>query len=85
MANKSKLILGLLGAAAAGVVVGLLLAPDKGTQTRKRIRDTTTDWAGHLSDLFGTAKSELENWRKKGTNAASDASNTFSNVRESYS
>lgn len=85
MANKTKLILGLVGAAAAGVVVGLLLAPDKGTETRKKIKQTATDWAGHLSDLFSTAKEEIDNLKRKGTKAARDANNTFSDVRESYS
>jgi gas vesicle protein len=36
MTTKSKIILGLAGAAAAGVLVGLLLAPEKGMETRKR-------------------------------------------------
>ena len=30
MTTKSKIVLGIVGAAAAGVVVGLLLAPERG-------------------------------------------------------
>ena len=30
MSAKTKIVLGLVGAAAAGVIVGLLLAPDSG-------------------------------------------------------
>ena len=44
MTTKSKVILGLAGAAAAGVLVGLLLAPDKGTEVRKKISQTAGDW-----------------------------------------
>jgi gas vesicle protein len=89
MSNKSKVILGLIGAAAAGAVIGLLLAPEKGTDTRKRISKTATDWADHLTDLFANAKGELQNLRKKGTTAANDlkdeATNTANKVSESYS
>lgn len=85
MANKTKLILGLAGAVAAGVVVGLLLAPDKGTDTRKKIKETATDWAEHLSDLFASAKGEFDSLKKKGSKVVSDASNTYNNVKESYS
>jgi gas vesicle protein len=85
MANKTKLILGLVGAAAAGVVVGLLLAPEKGTTTRRKIKETATDWAEHLTDLFASAKGEIDNLKKKGAKAANDAANSFGNVKESYS
>lgn len=85
MTTRSKVILGLVGAAAAGVIVGLLMAPEKGTDMRKKVGDTATDWAGRLSDLFTTAKSEVDNLRTKGTNVAKDAANKFSNVQETYS
>lgn len=85
MSGKTKLILGLAGAAAAGVIVGLLLAPEKGTDTRTKIRETATDWTDQLSDLFSSAKEELSNLRNKGSKAAKDASNSYSNVKESYS
>lgn len=85
MSTKSKVILGLVGAAAAGVIVGLLLAPEKGSDLRKKVKDTAGDWAGHLTDLFASAKGEIENLKGKGTKAASDAGNKFNNVRESYS
>ena len=88
MSTKSKVILGLVGAAAAGAVIGLLLAPEKGTDTRKRISKTATDWADHLTDIFANAKGELKNLRNKGTKAASDlasgATDISSGSNESY-
>jgi len=85
MTTRSKVILGLVGAAAAGVIVGLLVAPEKGTDMRKKVGDTASDWAGRLSDLFTSAKGEVENLKTKGSNVAREAANKFSNVQESYS
>jgi gas vesicle protein len=85
MTTKSKVILGLVGAAAAGVIVGLLMAPEKGSDLRKRVKDTAGDWAGHLTDLFASAKEEVDNLKSKGANAASEAGNKFNSVKESYS
>lgn len=85
MTTKSKIILGIMGAAAAGVVVGLLLAPEKGTEMRQTIKRTAGDWADHLTDLFANAKGEIENLRGKGERAANDAANKFNSTKESYS
>jgi gas vesicle protein len=85
MTTKTKVILGLVGAAAAGVIVGLLVAPEKGADIRKKVGDTANDWAGRLSDLFTSAKGEVDNLRTQGTNVAREAANKFSNVQESYS
>ena len=56
MDTKSKVILGILGAAAAGVVIGMLVAPDKGDETRKRIKKTAGEWADSLSHLWVRGK-----------------------------
>ena len=45
-------ILGILGAAAAGVAIGMLFAPDKGSKTRKRIRDKGQGFAEDLKGKF---------------------------------
>lgn len=89
MNTKSKIILGLVGAAAVGVVVGLLLAPEKGSDIRKNIGQTAGDWADHLTDLFANAKGEIKDLGNKASraasNAASEASNKFNNIKENYS
>ena len=85
MTTRTKVILGLVGAAAAGVIVGLLVAPEKGADMRKKVGDTAGDWAGRLSDIFTKAKGEVDNLKATGTNMAKEAANRFSNVQESYS
>ena len=82
MTTRSKIILGLVGAAAAGVVIGLLIAPEKGADLRQKVKDTARDWAGQLGDLFANAKGEFDNLKSKGAKAAGNA---FNNVKESYS
>ncbi len=60
MSNPNKIILGLLGAAAAGVAIGILLAPDKGGEVRKRIADKATDIASRIGELISSGKEKLE-------------------------
>ena len=85
MTTTTKVILGLVGAAALGVTVGLLIAPEKGTDMRKKVGDTASDWAGRLSDIFTKAKGEVDNLKASGSNMAKEAASRFSNVQESYS
>ncbi|GAA4334033.1 YtxH domain-containing protein [Flaviaesturariibacter amylovorans] len=77
MTSKSKMVLGLIGAAAAGVALGLLLAPEKGTDLRERIGKTAGGWGDQLTDLFANAKGELQNLTRKGSKTASDAADQF--------
>ena len=89
MTTKSQIILGLVGAAAAGVLIGLILAPEKGQDFRNKLKQTAGDWADHLTDLFANAKGEFENLKGKATreakNMANEAGNQFGNMKQSYS
>ncbi len=78
MTTRSKIALGILGAAAAGVVIGLLMAPDKGKETRRKIGRTAGSWADSLSHLFDRGKAELENLKDKGRSLKEKASESYS-------
>jgi gas vesicle protein len=60
MTSTAKIALGILGAAAAGVVIGLLIAPEKGSEIRGRIKRTAGDWVDNLSHLFSGDKEGKE-------------------------
>lgn len=48
--NSGKLLLGILAGVAAGAALGILLAPDKGEVTRKRIITKGQDYADGLNE-----------------------------------
>lgn len=48
MSSSSKILLALAAGAAAGLVVGLLIAPAKGSETRENISDNAKKLADEL-------------------------------------
>jgi Gas vesicle protein len=56
MTTTTKLILGLIGAAAVGAAVGMLLAPEKGSDLRKNIADKAGKWSDKLSDTLRSSR-----------------------------
>lgn len=50
--KSGKILLGILASVAAGALLGILLAPEKGTVTRKKISKKSEDYAEALKDKF---------------------------------
>ena len=50
--SKQKLLAGILLGAAAGAVLGILFAPDKGSETRRKIADKKNDLTNKMKDSF---------------------------------
>ena len=61
MTKNSKLALGILGAVSAGIAIGLLIAPEKGKDMRKKVKDSAGKIADNLSHLFEKGKDKLSN------------------------
>jgi gas vesicle protein len=70
MNSTSKLLLAVLGAAAAGAIIGMLVAPEKGSDLRKKISDTAGDWSQQLGQLLASGKEQLNNLKNTVTNEA---------------
>ena len=83
-----KTTLGILGALGIGICIGLLIAPDKGAETRKRVADTLNDWADELKSIFQKTEEEVdkatEDLRAKARRVKSAAQQRASGMNESF-
>lgn len=50
--SSSKVLLGFVAGAAVGALAGILFAPDKGSNTRKKIADKTGDITDSVKNSF---------------------------------
>lgn len=63
MNTTTKVILGMSVAAAAGAAIGMLLAPEKGSDLQKRLKEGTTDWITIFTSLINTGKEVASEFR----------------------
>ena len=85
MTTGTKVFLGILGAAAAGVAIGMLIAPEKGSELCARIKKSAGDWVDNLSNLFVKGKEELEELNEKGRQVRSSVEEKVNRMKESIS
>ena len=82
--NTGKVVLGTLAGLAAGAIAGILFAPEKGSATRKQIKDKGDDFVDKLQSMlddfldsvtekFETTKTEAEYLAQKGKAKYDDA------------
>lgn len=73
---NGKVFWGIVTAAAAGAVIGMLFAPDEGTQTRKKIKRKTNSLASELIEALEKSKDKVvksaEDLKEKGQKYKSD-------------
>lgn len=89
MNSTGKVVLAIIGAAAAGAIIGMLVAPEKGSELRKRISDSAGDWTNQLTQLLASGKASLENLKQAAVNEADnltgEAEDRYNKVREKVS
>jgi gas vesicle protein len=59
MNKNQKFLIGSLGALLTGVAIGLLIAPKKGKDTRKLIKNKANDLSGSAVDKYEKSLEEL--------------------------
>lgn len=57
--STGKVVSGILVGVAAGAVLGILFAPDKGCETRKKLRQTTDDLVDSLKSKLNIMADEM--------------------------
>jgi gas vesicle protein len=67
--NSGKIVLGVLAGLAAGAAIGILFAPDKGSNTRRKIAQKGEDYMSDLKDKFNGL---VENFTNKFDTAKKD-------------
>ncbi len=81
--STGKVLIGVLAGVVAGAILGVLFAPDKGSETRKKIAKegsyTADELKGKLNELLSTLtekpeaiKEETTNLYEKGKHSAED-------------
>jgi gas vesicle protein len=67
--NNQKMLVGLFAGVAVGAALGILFAPEKGSEMRKKISTKGGDYTQNLKDKFGnlisSATDQVENVKSK--------------------
>jgi gas vesicle protein len=83
MNSTGKFVLGLLGAAAAGTVIGMLIAPAKGSETRKKMIEGVGKFAIDLANMIQSGKEAKETIAEEAEGLKNDIKQRARNVEES--
>ena len=58
--NSGKILLAALAGAGAGIIAGLLMAPDKGAATRSKLGSAATKYSGQLGEQLSKYGEDLD-------------------------
>ena len=61
MTSNTKIVLGILAAAAAGAAIGILMAPEKGSELRRKIKTGIDEVMEDVAELLAIGKEEMKN------------------------
>lgn len=89
--SSSKVLVGFLAGAAVGALAGILFAPDKGSNTRKKISSKTgditdsvknsfSDFIDGVKETYAGAKEEVEEFGDKAKGKMNNLKNEAKNA-----
>lgn len=78
--NTTKVILGMAAAAAVGAAIGMLLAPEKGVDLQKRIKDGAQQWLNEVSNLVTTGRELAQDVRSESERQIGEMKSNLSRI-----
>jgi gas vesicle protein len=84
MANNGKLVAALLLGAAAGATLGVLYAPEKGSETRRRIAGRASELGEEISDRISRGKEAVTNLKDRVTGKVDEMRSSGNSRSEEY-
>ena len=70
--KNSDVVVGILGGSAVGAILGILFAPDKGSNTRRKIAEKGTDLKDNIKGNFNDFVASIEDQYSNFTSNAED-------------
>jgi gas vesicle protein len=80
MNKSSKIALGILGAAAVGVIIGGLFYTEKGKEIRQQIGNKASDAKNSLADLYNRGKQKVSDTASQMSRKANGVKNSAEDV-----
>jgi gas vesicle protein len=80
MNTTAKFVVGLAAAAAAGAVIGMLFAPEKGKDLQKRLASGTKDWLSEIGSLLDIGKDVVNKVKTSGEQTVDDFNSQLKEV-----
>lgn len=70
--DTGKVVVGVLAGVAVGALIGILFAPDKGCETRRKISKKSHDMADDIKDRFSKIVDDLAGKHEKASEEAGE-------------
>jgi gas vesicle protein len=84
--KTDKVILGVLGGLAAGAILGILFAPEKGERTRKKIKTKGIDYADelkyHYDETTNNLSKKYNSLKRGGKSLITEGISKFESIKE---
>jgi gas vesicle protein len=83
MAKNAKLLAALLLGAAAGAAIGVLFAPEKGAETRKKLAGKASEMGDEFKKRWSKGKESVDEYKERVMNKADEMKNAHTRANQS--